>query len=261
MGWLVVAGWSCTGITDEAREQAVADVNLGRGLYAPEQGASDVRAAIVAWERAIRRDPGNAEAHLYLGQVMGEQGLFARAEPLLRRSMALYQSKVDEDERLRAPFSEARNSLAVVLINLGRPREAIPLLLEVTTEVTYPSPHLAWGNLGLAYLRAGRIPEATTALSRAVTIQGEFCVGFARLGEAYLRGNDLPHAVEALDRALSNTARGCDRIQSAYLHRAQARVQLHEPERAREDLARCTALGGGTPEGRECAELGRSVAP
>jgi len=145
-------------VSEETRQQAQTDVNLGRGLYADEH---DVRGAIVAWERAIRRDPENAEAHLYLGQVYGQQNLNDRAEPLLRRAVALYERQAVDDERQRAPLAESRNSLAVVLTNMGRHDEAIALLRQVTQEITYGSPHLAWGNLGLATAgEVGRSPWA-----------------------------------------------------------------------------------------------------
>jgi len=253
---LASAGWACSGVSEETRQQAQTDVNLGRGLYADEH---DVRGAIVAWERAIRRDPENAEAHLYLGQVYGQQNLNDRAEPLLRRAVALYERQAVDDERQRAPLAESRNSLAVVLTNMGRHDEAIALLRQVTQEITYGSPHLAWGNLGLALLRKGQAQEAVTALQRAVAQQPNFCVGNARLGEAYYRLNDFGHALEAFDHALSTQQAGCDRIQSAYLNRARVRIQLHQAEQARADLTRCIELDATTPEGAECAQLGRSV--
>lgn len=256
--WLSAAGWACSGVSEEARLQSQADVQLGRGLYADEH---DTRGAIVAWERAIRRDPENAEGHLYLGQIYGEQGLYERAEPTLRRAVALYEVQARDEERLRAPLAEARNSLGVVLVNRDRFDEAIALFRQVTGELTYASQHLAWGNLGWALTKKGQYREAITALERSIAIQPNFCVGNARLGTAYYRLNDHAHALEALDRALNSTQPGCNGIQGAWLDRARVRIQLHQPERAREDLRRCIELEASTPEGRECAELGRSVAP
>lgn len=257
-GHLTLAGWSCTAVSDEARQQAIADVNLGRGLYADER---DMRGAIVAWERAIRRDPENAEARLYLGQVMGSLERWPDAERHLREAVRLYAQRAAVEETIRAPLAEARNSLGAVLVNAGRPGEAIPVLRAVTEELTYRSPHLAWGNLGQALLRANQIPEAVTVLERAVALQPNFCVGWARLGEAQLRADNLPQALASLDRAASVEATGCSAIQAVYLHRAKVRVRMRQPEEARADLARCIELAADTAEGRECAALGRSVAP
>ncbi len=220
-----------------------------------------MRGAIVAWERAIRRDPENAEARLYLGQVMGSLERWADAERHLREAVRLYALRAQGDEASRAPLAEARNSLGAALVNAGRPAEAIPLLRAVTEELTYRSPHLALGNLGQALLRAGQFPEAVTVLQRAVALQPNFCVGWARLGEAQLRTDDLPQALISLDRAASVEASGCSDIQAVYLHRAKVRVRMRQPEEARADLARCVEIAAETPEGRECAALGRSVAP
>ena len=71
----------------------------------------------------------------------------------------------------------------------------------------------------------------------------------------------LDDGFDALDRAIATSVAGCDRFQDAFLWRAKARIQLHQPDAAREDLQRCVTLGANTPEGQECASLGRSVAP
>jgi tetratricopeptide (TPR) repeat protein len=260
---LVAAGWACSGVSEEARQQSAESVEHGLGYLreCDAQGRCNVSAAIVAWERAIRLNPDNADAHRYLGTQFGSEGRFERAETHLRRAVHLYERQSAEDERLRALLAESRVTLGVVLVNLGRADEAIPLFRAAIEEITYTSQHLAWGNLGWALLRKGRFQEAAEALQRAVAIQPNFCVGYARLGEALYRLNEYGRALEALDRALGTEQPGCDRLQGAWLDRARVRVQLHQPERAREDLQRCIALDATTPEGRACAELGRSVMP
>ncbi len=263
VAWLSAAGWACSGVSEDARVQSAADVEHGIG-YLQEcdaQGRCNVAAAIVAWERAIRLDPENADAYRYLGTQLLLQGSYARAEQLLRRAVSLYERRAVEDERLRAPLAESRNTLGVVLMNLDRPDEALPLFRAATDEITYTTQHLAWGNLGWALLRKGRHQEAQAALQRAVNIQPRFCVGWARLGEARYHLNDLGPALEALDHALDASQQGCDRNQGAWLMRARVRIQMHQTEQAREDLRRCVELDASTPEGRECVSLGRSVSP
>ncbi|MBL8602531.1 MAG: tetratricopeptide repeat protein [Myxococcales bacterium] len=244
-------------MSEEARQQAISDVNLGIA-YTQEGNPTG---ALVVWERAVRRDPTNAEARLCLGQAYAALDRHAEAERHLREAVRLYEARVGQDETLRASLAEARNSLGVLLINADRAAEAVPMLQQVTAELTYTTPFLAWGNLGQALMRSGRVSESVTALERAVAIQPNFCVGWSRLGEARLRAHDLAHALEALDRAAAVQAPGCDRIQEVYLNRAKVKIELHQPDRAREDLARCIELAADTPVGRECAALSRSVAP
>ena len=227
-------------------------------MFAEENNAEG---AIPHLERSIRLDPENAEAHQMLGLVFGRLGHFNRAEAPLRRAVELFVLQSATNESLRSSLADARNSLGVVLMNLNRYDEALPILRLATEEITYGSQHLALGNLGLAYIHRQRFPEAIDVLQRAVRRQPTFCVGNARLGEAYARSNDAAHALEALDRAIGTTVAGCDQFQDAFLWRARARIQLHQPDAAREDLQRCVTLGANTPEGQECASLGRSVAP
>lgn len=219
------------------------------------------RGAIPQLESAVRLDPDNTDAHVMLGLVFGQLGYFDRAEAPLRRAVALYTAQSVENESLRASLADARNSLGVVLMNLNRYEEALPLLRAATEEITYGSQHLALGNLGRVYTHLRRYPEAIEVLQRAVRRQPNFCVGNARLGEAFARSGDAAHALEALDRAVGTQAAGCDQFQEAFLWRARARIDLHQPDEARQDIQRCIALGERTPEGQECATLGRSVAP
>lgn len=245
-------------MSEEARLQSQADVDLGRAQYADEDNQP---AAIVSWERAIRRNPENAEAHMYLGTVLGRVGQLERAESLLRRAVQLYAQQSADDERLRSPLADARNSLGVVLINLGRYDEALAVLREAATEITYTSHHLVQGNIGLALMRKGQLLEAVAALERAVGLQANFCVGHARLGEARMLQSDDERALQALDRALSVPQRGCDTIQEAWLNRARVHQRLHHDEQARGDARRCVEIAAQTPEGRACAALIAQGAP
>lgn len=230
-----------------------ADVNLGRGLYADEHNP---RGAIVAWERAARLDPENAEAHLYLGVVYANDlRMYDRAETELRRAIALLEPRVATEERERATLAEARNTLGAVLVNMGRFDDAIRVLRQATAEVTYPSQHLAWGNLGWAYLRKGDNAHAVEALQRAVAIQAGFCLGFSRLAQAQFDLGQYAQALQAVERALDPAHEGCERQQAAWLTKARIHIQLQQPDQAREAISRCVALSDTTDEGRACAAL------
>ncbi len=254
MVWLTAAGWSCTGgVSEESRVRSQADVNLGRGLYADEHNP---RAAIVAWERAARLDPENAEARLYLGIVFANDlRMYDRAETELRRAIALLEPRVATEERDRATLAEARNTLGAVLVNVGRYDDAIRVLRQATAEVTYTSQHLAWGNLGWAYQRKGDHPHAVEALQRAVSLQPAFCVGFARLAQSQFDLGQHAQALQAVEHALDPAREECTRLQLAWLIKARIHTQLQQPEQASEAISRCVALSETTDEGRACAAL------
>lgn len=247
---------ACGGVSEEQRGRSLREYELAVSLFRDE---NNVRGAIVALERALRLDPDNAEAHLLLGQLYGASELYARAEPHLRRSVELFTALAAEDPEKQARLAEARNALGAALVNLGRASEALPILRQVASDIHYPSPHLAQGNLGHAYLALRRYREATQALERAVAIRQDFCVGHYRLGEAYFRMNEYGRALEALDRGLNARTPGCDRIQPAYRVRGEVHVRLHQPDAARADFTRCRDLAPRTRDGRECASLLRTA--
>jgi type IV pilus assembly protein PilF len=247
---------ACATVSEEMQQQSQRRYELAVTLFRTE---NQPRSALVELERAVRLDPENADAHLLIGQIYGGSGLYAQAEAPLRRAVELLRREAEEDPAKRASFGEARNSLGAVLINLGRAAEAIPVLIEVTRDVHYPQPHLALGNLGLAYLTLRRYADAAPVLERAVGTRAEFCVGHYRLGEAYARLDENERALAALDRALAARGQGCDRIQPAFRLRGEVHTRLNHADLARADFTRCQELGANTQDGRACARALQSV--
>jgi Tfp pilus assembly protein PilF len=157
--------------------------------------------------------------------------------------------------RAKKDYLEAKNTLAVILIHQKRYDEALALLLPITEDILYPTPEIAWGNAGWAYLEKGDLERAIPALRRAVAAQPLFCVGNYRLGVAYRRAGQLDSARDALDRALETDAPGCGQLQDAFHERAQVHLALGEVELTRADLDRCIGLDKSNQAGRACNEL------
>lgn len=210
------------------------------------------REALKHAQEAVELDPENADAtHLvsliYLdfcqNSRIGECRLDA-AEKYARMALDA-----------RKEFLQAQNTLAVVLIHQKRYREAIELLEPLTENILYPTPEIAWGNLGWAYLEKGANQKAVAALRRAVAAQPLFCVGNYRLGVAHRRAGNLEAARDALDRALETDAPGCPNLQVAFLERARVHLALGELELTRADLDKCVGLHETNDAGRQCGEL------
>jgi tetratricopeptide (TPR) repeat protein len=253
---LLLVPSACGGVSEENRGRSQREYELAVSLYRDER---NVRSALVALERSLQLDPENAEAHLLVGQLYGESELYERAEPHLRRAVELFTRLAADDPEKVARLDEAKNSLGAALVNLNRAQEALPILREVVADVHYQSPHLALGNLGMAYVALHQYTLAVEVLQRAVSVRPDFCVGQYRLGEAYLRLNDDAHALESLDRALNNPAQGCNRIQQALRARGEVHVHLHQPDAAREDFTRCRDLSPNSRDGQECASQLRTA--
>jgi type IV pilus assembly protein PilF len=152
-------------------------------------------------------------------------------------------------------FREAKNTLAVVLINEKRYADAIAVLKPLSEDILYQTPENAWGNLGWAYLEQGSFDLAIDALKRSVAAQPLFCVGSFRLGLAFEHKQELTSALDAFTRALETEAPGCNSLQDAFVARARVRIKLGDSDGAKADLDHCATLSGKTDTGKECSSM------
>jgi tetratricopeptide (TPR) repeat protein len=99
------------------------------------------------------------DAHLNLGLTLAEKGLFQDA---LRE----YQVALELDPK--DPI--ARHEMATVLMDMGKPGEAVSHLRDVVK--TEPDNLDAWVDLGNCYATKGFYAESEKALQKALTIDG-----------------------------------------------------------------------------------------
>jgi Flp pilus assembly protein TadD len=144
--------------------------------------------------------PESPLVHLALGRVLGDRGEFPAAEQSLRKALDLDPSQ----EYL--PYSW--NELAMTLINLERPQEAVSLL----------QPHAPFSEdligvplrktLGLALLRSGRSEEARQVLRSALDIALRQASGpgwdqtLVAVGQVLAEAGEIDAAVIACSEAL-----------------------------------------------------------
>src|SRR5690606_8132236 len=151
-------------------------------------------------------------------------------------------------------LAEGRNIHGVVLIARGEYERAIALLRHSASDAMNRAPHLAYGNLGLAYLEAGQYEDALGALRRAIQLQPRFCVGYYRIGQVYFHQRQYQEAEEALIQATSADPACAEApsLQGAWGLRGEVRARLGLREEARADFERCVVLGAQSAEGRRC---------
>ena len=192
---------------------------------------------------AIQVNPNNAEAHYTLALVFGLLGELGKAEDEAR--LAIKHAK---------HYPEASNLLGATLIKQGRYKDAIGVLKEVSQDFLYTTPHLAFGNLGLAYLELERYEEAMEALGKAVELQPMFCVGYFRLGLVYFKQDRYKDALETLEKAVSieDPWKQCARLQDAHRVLGQIHDELESPEEALEAFRRCLEVDPSSASGLEC---------
>lgn len=251
------SGCGARGPSEADIEQSMREFQLAASLR--DEGR--IPAALERLELALSLDPGNAEAHLLLGFMRYEAAVRAHAGSERRRlleSSAEHLKKgveilVDRD-RAGAVLAEGRNLYGVVLIELGRYEEAEDVLRRSAHDEMNTSPHLAWGNLGLAQMMLGQLDEAVETLTQAVRLQPRFCVGYERLGRAEFERGRLEAAEDALVRA-TTADESCATnplFQGAYRLRGEVRGRLGRPDEALSDFTRCVELGAHTEDGRAC---------
>lgn len=230
-------------------------------LAAALQQENNIPGAIGHLRTALELDPENAEAHLLLGLIhFMNRNNAPLAEEHARRGVEL----LVEQERHGSTLAEARNILGTILIARGKYDEAVTVLERSAMDDMNTSPHLAWGNLGLAHLEAGRPRDAIEPLETAVRIQPRFCVGYHRLGRAYYELEDMERAEAALIQALEADETCADNpmLQNAWRLRGEVRARLGHRDEALSDLERCVALNPRTEDGAACQRLlDRAPAP
>ena len=205
--------------------------NLGYAYWREQ----DYPAAVYWLREAVRREPGDSDAHFVMGAALQATGAVTEAERergLARRLSAAYEEQrstaqpdtVPPDlERLR-PYldppgarrtdsalmaTEQRGQRELVTFHLDRGRRFAEresdrdALIELQRAV-YLSPYQAEAHLliGRIHLRAGRLADAVTAFKIALWSE-ESAAGHAALGEAYRQAKDPVAARLEAERALT----------------------------------------------------------
>ena len=202
---------------------------------------------------AVRLDAENVEAHNVLGVLFTARRDFAKAEEHLSTALSLADR---EDLELRPSLkAEIQNNIGVLRIEEGRYDDAIAMFRQVTLDLLYTTPYLAWANLGFANFKKGDFQEAIRALEQAVGLQRDFCLGYLRLGQTYLAIRDFERAETALSRVTDVNNAVCNRTQDAWRMRGEARAQLGHRQDATSDFERCVELGTDTDSGQACRRL------
>lgn len=218
------------------------------------QAEGNLPGAYQSLYKAIELDANNPHAHLLLGNLFlthreEDAGVHdADIERALREVLRIQASDDAVQENVGA---DARNSLGVLYINLGRLDEAVAILNEAVADLFNRQAYLAWGNLGWAFNEKGQFQQAAQALTRSVQLNQRFCVGYYRLGQAFIGLSQPEQAERALTSALEADER-CKQFQDAWFLRGETRANLGHRADAITDFEHCVELGAATTAGQAC---------
>lgn len=215
-----------------------------------EEGS--IPGAIDRLRAALELDPENAEAHLLMGFIqMDPRRNYVLAEEHLAEGIELLIAQ----ERAAVTLAEARNVYGLCLLELERVDEAVVVLRQAAMDELNVAPHLAWGNLGLAYMRQEDDESALEALVEAVRVQPRFCVGYFRMAQIHFDAESYPEAEEMANLAIGADEMCTERYQEAYHLRGEVRARLGHSDEAVEDFERCIELGPNSASGQACRRL------
>ena len=240
-------------MTSDDVDRSMKQYELAVGL----QQEGNKPGAFKTLHKAIEINPSNTRAHLLLGKLFllnrdDNPALFdQKAEQHLREVIAIQASDRASDEGA-ASVAEAHNDLGVLYNLRGHFHKAVPEFEAAIADLFNREAHMAWGNLGWSLLELHQYSAAIDALTRAVKLRRDFCVGHYRLGLAYAAEKQFDRAEQAFTAALEVDPR-CERFQHAWRDRALARMHLGSRDDARLDFERCVEIGPKTPEGQACS--------
>ena len=140
---------------------------------------------------AEKSDPSNPIVQNNLGLVY-----------FIREKSEIAQQHLQRAVDLRSEYTEARNNLSRVLIELGQYDKAISELKIVLKDLTYTDTSKAFTNMGLAYFRRGQYGEAKKYLSQALKTNRENCLAYTLFGRSQMELGDTKAAATSLDSAV-----------------------------------------------------------
>ena len=156
----------------------------------------EYREALKELQAAEKLNPEDPKIHYLLGVTYFTGfGRTEEAEAHLKRTLAL-----EEDQEL---IPQAENLMAAVLIEAGRPQEAVPLLESARKNLLYRTPHYAEKNLGLAYFRLGQPEKSILHFTNALKQNPNLCGAYSQLADAYESVGQLNDSIRALENFLN----------------------------------------------------------
>jgi Flp pilus assembly protein TadD len=143
---------------DQAR--AKEQLQKGKELYRNDQDSE----AVLAFQEAVRLDPGLAEAHFRLGLGYESLGKREQAEAEYKKAVEAYKKYFEQNRG----DAEAHYALGQTYANLGQFSEAIREYKEAT-KLKDDDADMFY-DLGVAYTRLAQYDQAAAAFSKSLEI-------------------------------------------------------------------------------------------
>jgi type IV pilus assembly protein PilF len=205
------------------KEQRAAETHYNLGRVAAQSGS--IQEAAREYQAALALDEGFPEAHNGYGLLLHLS--FGRREEAIQH----YKRALE----IRPNFSDAKTSLGVVYMDLGKYDEAIKLFDEALNDMLYAEPYIAHANRGWALFKKGDVRGGMESIQMAVTTNPKFCLGYKLLGQIHDEQVQTELACDYYGRFRD----ACPDAAEAYYQEGVCLAKLGKTEEARKDFAAC----------------------
>ena len=192
--WLVaglcVGALLCGGCGASQEQVKKAQGHVGEGVAVWK---TDQQSAYVYFQKALKEDPNNRDAHYYVALIYAMQEKFPQAEAEIREVL-----DIDPD------YPEGYNFLGQVLVKQNRRDEAIQAYRTALSYPLYSTPDVAYYQLGLVLELEGDMPGASEAFTNALKVSPSTvqpALVHLELGRVYYKLGEDAKARESLARA------------------------------------------------------------
>lgn len=189
--WLCLALLAAAGCISEER------IKKSEGYY--QEGVAmlntDQQSAYVSFQKALKENPNNRNAHYSVALIYATQEKFPEAEAEIRETL-----DIDPD------YPEALNFLGQLLVRQGKRQEAILAFRKAANSPLYTTPDAAYYQMGLALELEGDMQGAKGAFEEALKVvppNVQPALVYLELGRVHYRLGEDAKAREALARAVS----------------------------------------------------------
>jgi type IV pilus biogenesis/stability protein PilW len=186
IAFLLVAGLCAC---PEDKTKAIAASKIAYDLGVNHLNANQVRQALDQFLKAVESNPEFPEAHNALGLLYLGIRDFEKAESHFKKALDL-----------KPDFSDAANNLGRLYLEKGDYDRAIEMFKKALSDMIYPTPQFATGNLGWALYKKGKPNEALEQLRKAVVLDPKFCLGHRWIGMILFETGEGIEAKRAIEK-------------------------------------------------------------
>lgn len=221
----ILAGNGCSSLSHEDEERSRILLRMG----VSQMEAGDFPSSLKTLLEAEKLNPNDPVIQNNLGLAFFYRDRLDMAETHLRRSL-----------KLRPSYTEAANNLGRILSERGKNEEAIHILRQAQSDLTYPKPAKISLNLGIAMFRHRQYENAREQFLKSLEYGRDNCLAQNYLGRSYFELKDFQKATEVLDRAVAFCK--ASQFDEPHYYSALAYYQLGQKQQAESRLEEVTKI-------------------